>query len=167
MSARLVSINACEPQPETRSARHLELWRAERKAHDDLEKHLLSEGLLTRLVAGGAPPTTEAERLIVAVRHASDARITMLEGRIRQLERTLRLTFESDSLTDDQRISILEVFHGKRGGRRDSRFLSESEEKLVQQYRRIDSVGRQMLRTLFARLAETSSVTSDEEGGNQ
>lgn len=81
-----------------------------------------------------------------------------LERRARQLERTLIAVLANDLVSDEQRAKVLEIMRGKRAVGQDPKILSDQERDMIEQYRSMDAAGRQMIRTLFARLATTSEV---------
>jgi len=73
-----------------------------------------------------------------------------------RLGRELRAVLATD-LSDDTRDQVMSVLYGPvEGRRRNPHLLTEYEQTLIVDYRKIDAAGRTMIRTLFARLAATS-----------
>lgn len=64
-------------------------------------------------------------------------------------------------LTDDQRARMLGTLHGHTGQRlKNEHGLSDCEQEIVDHYRATDQKGREMLRTLLARLAATREASA-------
>lgn len=84
-----------------------------------------------------------------------------LARRLRVLERTLRALLASGSLSDGERAHALALLYGAPGRFRDGKLLNEHEGKMIEAYRTMDTTGKQMLRTLLARLAATSQGESE------
>jgi len=163
MSAELVSISEA-PDPPAHMKR---LNDAQLEAEEAMCAALSQVGLLDRAhISPGADPNllSPIHRVLVRVWHARVDVQSSLERRIRQLERTLRGTFASDALNDEQRAMILSTLHGCRRPRRNSKILSETEASMIAEYRAMDGAGKQMLRTLFNRLAQANRA-AEEQGG--
>ena len=79
-----------------------------------------------------------------------------------RLDRALRLVMESDALSAEQRAEIVAVLVGKKNLGRDKKLLSDAEWQIVVEYRRTDVPGKQMLRTLVKRIANSPA---NDEGG--
>jgi hypothetical protein len=157
----VVPINRTESRKD-RKGLEFERFQKLNAADQAIVNHLMTEGLLDRSPAYGAPPSTELERLLGDQWRARCAYVTFFEGRIRHLERVLRVTFESEFLSDEQRLQIIAVLHGESAAKRDSKLLSDTERRLIANYRDLDSDGKLMLRTLLARLVPSSG--DDERG---
>ena len=76
--------------------------------------------------------------------------------RARKAENLLREVLPSD-LTDDQRARVLGTLHGNPGQRlRNDHGLSDCEQQILEHYRATDAAARQLIRTLFERLAAST-----------
>jgi hypothetical protein len=107
----------------------------------------------------GEPRTTPS-----ALFNAASEYQQFLEHRLQHLERTIR-TFVDSSTDQAQRTTLLAAVYGKQmAGSRDKALLSKAERRLLNHYTRMDPAARQMVRTLFERLADTSD-DNDEDGG--
>jgi hypothetical protein len=71
-------------------------------------------------------------------------------------QRTLRTVLASDTMSDEDREAILGVLYDTAAAHRDGHLLSDAEGTLIRQYLEIGVAGKQMLRTVCARLAATS-----------
>lgn len=161
MSAELVSITDAPELP----ARTQLLTQALCEAEDALYTALHQAELLENpYISPCAYLPSPMHRVLIRVWRARVAVQSSLEARIHKLERTLRATFASDALDDAQREAILSTLHGRTGARRNSKILSDTEASMISQYRTMDAAGKQMFRTLLARLADTS-VDRETKGG--
>jgi hypothetical protein len=82
--------------------------------------------------------------------------LSHLEHRTRKAERQLRALLDMD-LTDEQRANVLSTLRIDKS--RNRLLLSDYEQQIVDQYRRMNAKGTTMIRELFAILA----VTNDSE----
>lgn len=149
MPAQPVSIGKDTPDPpNVRERRYSEAWHA---AYRQLDEHHQSR-----------TPAWEALRTL---HHAMVEYIAFWERRTRAVERTLRVVLASDHVNDKQRNQILRVLYGAAGAGRDPKTLSEAERALIERYRTMDAAGKQMVRTLFDRLAATPQIS--KQGGTE
>jgi hypothetical protein len=79
------------------------------------------------------------------------------QRRAHRLDRALRVALASDCVSDQHRAEIVAVLVGSKKLRRDKKLLSEAEGQLIADYRRMDTDGKQMLRTLLSRIANSTS----------
>lgn len=94
-----------------------------------------------------------------AVRRYQDA----LERRIAHLERALRTLLASAN--DDQQRHILTIIYGATiAARQDPKLLTETERRLVDDYRQMDDVCRRLVRGISKNLAHISP-RDDQQGG--
>ena len=75
------------------------------------------------------------------------------ERRVKRVERVFRWLLASDHLTDEQRTEMVEVLHGRQHIGRDPKILDKWEATLLEHYRGMDANGKQMLRSLLARMS--------------
>jgi hypothetical protein len=158
MSASLTVIAAAAREPKTREKKlHQELHDTENALYADLCAAGL---LLAPTISPGAEPRTSTERVLVDLWHARIDYTGYLDRRIWQLERALRKLLTTDTpLPVEQRDEARTATDGDT--RRDGSILSDAERSMIDAYRATDAAGKQMLRTLFTRLATSS------QGGEQ
>jgi hypothetical protein len=97
------------------------------------------------------------------LRDAAYAYCHHLEARIRQLERTVRNYLKAVP-TDALRASLMAELYGTQvATKRDPNLLTPIERRLVNHYNQMDNAARQMVRTLFERLADTSIDGEDAD----
>jgi hypothetical protein len=128
------------------TARERRVMNAYREAHDQLRAALVD---VERGVVGSATPLSTLLSNLWGTH--CDVR-SLYERRAKQLERTFRFILASDAVSDEQRARIFAVLYGRTGVGRDPKTLSADERTIVEHYRQIDAAGKQMLRTLLAKL---------------
>lgn len=147
--ARTVPIDSSAVTP---TARELRLSANYRATYDELRDALRGANVIAASVH---QPETLIGTLFDQVGTTACACLTFWEGRTRKAEHLLRKVLASDALSEDERRAILTTLHGRRGPQRDLHILSDLERAMIDQYRQMAAADRQMIRTLFARLAVT------------
>ncbi len=164
MSATLVEIASAPVQPKSKRAGYLSSERF--AANQALEEMLVEHGALSRRVPHVSytqKGTVEHAYARLWMAHLDE--VSFWERQAQKFGRMLRVALACDGLSDEDRKSILSgLYRGRSSERRDPRVLSEAEARMMSQYRSMDDASRQMIRTLFDRLAATSENT-DNEGG--
>jgi hypothetical protein len=152
----LVPIETGQTSPSKRAEHLRDVWEQAMRAVDVA---LHAEGLLPNpYLSPGAAHLDGVHALRCREWGAVLDLVSYFERRIQQLERTVRNVLASDALSEDERRALHSAYGRKRHDV--TRALSEHEGQLLNDYRNIDAAGKQMLRTLCARLA-----TSNEPGG--
>jgi hypothetical protein len=153
MLPRVVHIGERQDTPLEREQRaHAELH----EAREGFEQLMKAHGLDLRPRKSDGSLGSAYDRFEMAVYRAIQA----ADNRAKRAEATLRKLFERLDLSDEDRARVLAVLHGQRGGVRDGKRLTRCEAELIEHYRATDLAGKQMLRTLLQRLADSS-----EKGG--
>ena len=91
-------------------------------------------------------------------RNVASKYVDYLEHRITQLEHTVRRFLTTESLTAEQRTELLETLYGAGSPDSNPKLLNPAERRFLQNYRAVDTAGRQMMRGLCDRLAATSDA---------
>lgn len=142
--------------PPPTAPRRLYLARLEhdwRQAQDNLASALHRAGFLA---SPSELQATPIGRLLYRYLDASIRLCTYHRGRVNRLHVALRRTLGHEASSESARAAVLNLVYGRGGRRRDAAVLNEAERALLDQYRQMDAPARQMVRTLFARLAKTS-----------
>src|SRR4029077_7585130 len=145
MSAELVTFNPSETLHRNERAKALE----DRfyNSYRIVEKSAVNAGLR---VDGGS----ELNQWLYSAHAWKD----FWERQTKRLDRTIRGLLASDNLTAEQRAMLIASLHGAAPGFIvDPRLLTVFERRIIEQYRATDTAGKQMLRTLCQRLAQTRS----------
>lgn len=143
MPATLVDISAAPEIPSAKRARQLGDRRrdanaAARRALRDLD--LEEEG-------------TELLQSLDQAEKASLDEVLYWERQASKATRQLRVVLANADLPEELRRHVVGAIHGGGAQRRDSKLLSETELDVIRQYRAMNGSDRQMVRTLFKRLA--------------
>ncbi len=164
MSAKLIALSdAPTVKPSARAERLDTNWR---DAEQAVNTALFEAGLLDR---PGISPGAPKEHLVGM--HGLRCReweaqwrlVSFWERQTAKYQTMLRRVLASDTLDEDQRQAVITGLHGPRGIRLDTKTLSESEYRLIAQYRRMDDRDRQMIRTLIDRLERLAEHRKDEQ----
>ena len=156
-NSKIETIEAAAPDPP--DARGDRLKRAYRESEEALYHALHYAGLLENphiSPGGDLAACTPVERILIRHWQAYWSVVERLDGRVRQLTRTLRHALACDALTDEQREAILGHLYGRDGAARNGKMLTAHEAQLIAHYRATDAAGKQMLRTLLERLVTTT-----------
>lgn len=174
-AARNRSSVAASEEPKPKPTKAARLYEALKGAEEDLYVALRSAGLFDdqeraalRSAAyresGSLPDrdlgTTPVQRLLWRFTSAHEKVVSFHENRIRQLENALRKTVEQPNAA-----TALVALYGPTGRRRNPHVLLDAERRMIDDHRRMDPAGRQMIRVLFQRLARTSKRTSRAQKG--
>lgn len=153
-----------QQESDVRSARAEKLSWAARDATRAVDEALFKAGLKSSITSihAKAPSGLRFDGL----RHAEWAanfRLTLyLERQVEKYRKLLRRVLASDGVTETDRTAVLQGLYGTRGRAIDARVFSESERKLIDDYRKLGDADRQMLRRLFDRLVTTAPSGTDE-----
>jgi hypothetical protein len=159
MTATLIAIETAPPTPPAKRAERLH--DAGRAAFEAVDEALHAADVLPRTYLGARGWTGSGAAATQAGLpgdrydewEAGCQLVDYLERRVARLERAIRVIAESDHvLNEDQRRELLSGVYGPAMAARRRAVLSETERELVDHYRGMDAPGRQMLRTLCARL---------------
>lgn len=150
---------AADQRPNKRAKKLDTAWRcATRAVHDWLRQ----SGAITRDdgFGFGVPDQLHGLEQLRADEHKAHYRLVLFWGdRTKRLEAILRRALACDGVDEDARRAIVDGLHGTGTGRRRNRqSLSESEWRLVEDYRRMADPDRVMLRTLLLRLASCGAA---------
>jgi hypothetical protein len=155
MTATIVPIKSASDAPP--NERERELYGVWRQAYDELREALTKAGWIVNRPQEPTQVQVILERLFFGISHYVDFHAR----RVKAVERALRAALASDAISDEQREDVLAVLYGAKGVGRDPKLLSEYESQLIDHYRTTDAAGKQMLRTLCKRLAQSSAAMAD------
>ena len=138
----VIVFEATDDAKQTERERRIQA--AYRQLHQELQTTLREMGV--------APLRSLPDQLLARLWMAYIDAAGHYERRTKQVERTLRTIVASDTVSDEQRARIFDVLYGRTKIGRDPKTLSADEATIVEHYRQQDAAGKQMIRTLVARL---------------